>query len=268
MRVVGQAVRTAQAVPADPVLARIEIRLADHGNRFRARIQAPGIDVPDQHAVVGAVGIEQQLALLGDQRRAPAADPVAAESRVPGFEMRLAEDRDGFRQVCRRQRVQIRRIEVEHHDAGAGRPEARPVRGEQTLVDRIEGGSRREIELFAAERRESEAPTYEAAADAAVGVPARRKTRFVELIDVITAVAVMADEETVIGLVQGHTAGSPDAVRGGSPIGDAADERRVAREILGSERVACRNSGDLCVSGRGQNGRGQCDRDAHHGAPP
>lgn len=48
----------------------------------------------------------------------------------------------------------------------------------------------------------------------------------------------MADEESIIDLVQGHTTGSPDAVCCAASIGHATDERRVAGQVVRSERVA------------------------------
>ena len=90
----------------------------------------------------------------------------------------------------------------------------------------------------------------QAAADALVRMPAQGQPIVVELVDVVTAVTVMFDEKSVVDLVQGHTAGSPDAVSGTPTVGDAADKGRVFRQIVRPESVASRNAPHLCPGHR------------------
>ena len=134
-------------------------------------------------------------------------------------------------------------------------------------MHRIERRLAGEIGFVGAKGRVGKASPDQWAADAVVGVSSDREPALIQLPYVIAAVSRRRDHQSIVGLVQGHSAGSPDAVGCTPAVGNATDERRVIGQIVTPQRIAGRNAGELGLRGDRQGRQGREGKQAHRHTP-
>ena len=201
-RVVGDTARSVECCRPGARVATFQVILADDGNGTGIVTEPVGVHVENQHAVVRAIGNKEPLVLLVQLPAGNRPHPVRAETAAGGIEVRLTDD-----QLCRGELRQPVRVAVVDQNA-IGKHVYREKPSGRTVDD---GPGAGEPCLLRVGGRHRTAAEQALAAGDEPGLAVHGQALFVQLKGPKPAVAVGRDIEQVIGAVQRHGAGSPDA---------------------------------------------------------